>query len=71
MFDGPYTNMFLADASKQLRRMMERKTVLHRQTCQICNRTLVNIYWTEQAQCYMCKKCLDKFLSERSNNNAE
>lgn len=70
-YNSPYTDMFLSDAKRQLRKIMSRKTVLHHQTCQCCGRTLVNLYWSEQAGYYMCKKCLDKFLSKESSGNAE
>ena len=71
MFETPYFDMWLAENKKFFRNLTKRPTVLHRQTCPICNRKLVNTYYSSQAEKYMCKKCLDEYLQNRSGNNAE
>lgn len=40
-------------------------TVLHRKTCPICDRKLVNVYYSNQLSKYICKKCTDKLLGEK------
>ena len=44
----------------------QRPTVIHRQTCPDCERTLVNIYYSAELEQYKCKKCMDKHLGEKS-----
>lgn len=41
-------------------------TVLHRKTCPICDSKLVNIYYSQQLDKYICAKCMDK-LSKQAN----
>ena len=64
IFDSPYTDMFLADAKRQLRRMLNSPKTLHRQTCYKCGRKLVNTYYDERTKTYMCKHCLDNMRKE-------
>lgn len=40
-------------------------TVLHHKTCPICDRKLVNVYYSNQLDKYICKKCMDKLLIEK------
>lgn len=39
-----------------------RPTVLHQKTCPVCNRKLVNVYYSSQTDTYICKHCMDKLL---------
>lgn len=40
-------------------------TVLHHKTCPICDRKLVNVYYSNQLEKYICKKCMDKLSAEK------
>ena len=40
-------------------------TVLHQKTCPMCDRKLVNVYYSNQLDKYICKKCMDKLLNEK------
>lgn len=62
---GEYTNMYLVEAMKTLRKITSRPKVLHQQTCFDCGRKLVNTYYSDKEKRYMCKQCLDK----GGNNN--
>lgn len=41
-------------------------TVLHQKTCPVCDSKRVNVYYSNQLDKYICKKCMDKLLE----NNA-
>ena len=69
MFETPYLDMWIAENKTFFIDLTKRPTVLHRQTCPICNRKLVNTYYSSQAKKYMCKKCLDEYLQKESDNN--
>ena len=43
----------------------QRPTVIHRQTCPDCGRTLVNIYYSAELEQYKCKKCMDRFVNRK------
>jgi len=36
--------------------------VLHQKTCPVCNRQLVNLYYSAQLEMYICKKCIDNLM---------
>ena len=61
LFEAPYTDMFRTMRIK--RRPIP--TVLHRKTCPDCNRTLVNLYLSNQLDRYICKQCMDKLSGEK------
>ena len=56
MFHGYYD--FLLNDIK----IKKRPTTLHHKTCPICDRKLVNVYYSNQLEKYICKKCMDKLL---------
>ena len=39
-------------------------TVLHQKTCPICDSKRVNIYYSNQLDKYICRKCMDKSLTK-------
>lgn len=43
-------------------------TVLHQKTCPMCDRKLVNVYYSNQLEKYICKKCLDKLLGKKGGS---
>lgn len=50
--------------------MRERKyklipTTLYRKTCPICDSKRGNVYYSNRLDKYICKKCMDNFLSEK------
>lgn len=57
---GTYTD-FLTSVTK----LKPKPTVLHQKTCPICNSRRVNIYYSNQLDKYICKKCMDKSLREK------
>lgn len=62
-FSMLYTNMAIAEMKRILKSHSNPKpTVLHRATCPFCGRKLVNIYFSNSQNEYMCKECLDKTL---------
>lgn len=62
-FSTPYTDMFVAEMKRMLKAQSKSKpTVLHRMTCPCCGRKLVNVYFSNSQNEYMCKECLDKIL---------
>lgn len=64
-FSTPYTDMFVAEMKRMLKaKSRPRPTVLHRQTCPYCGRKLVNVYFSDSQNEYMCKECLDKTLKK-------
>ena len=59
-FVGPYTD-FLLGVSK----VKDIPTVLHQKTCPVCDSKRVNLYYSNQLDKYICKKCMDKLLGEK------
>lgn len=41
-------------------------TVLHQKTCPLCETKLVNVYYVNQLDKYICKRCIDS--SEKEKN---
>ena len=60
-FETPYLDMYM----KEPFRLKSKPTVLHQKTCPVCDRKLVNIYYSNQLEKYICKKCMDKLLREK------
>lgn len=60
-FETPYLDMYRAQRFK----FKSKPTVLHQRTCPICDRKLVNIYYSNQLERYVCKNCMDKLLGEK------
>lgn len=58
-FETPYFDMYRAEHFK----FKPKPVVIHQATCSDCGRRLVNTYYSGQLDRYICKKCLDKFLS--------
>lgn len=54
----PYLDMY----KTQHLRFRPKPTVLHRKTCPICDKKLVNVYYSSQLEQYVCKKCTDVLL---------
>ena len=62
MFDlTPYLDMYRTQQFKS----KSKPTVLHQKTCPICDRKLVNVYYSNQLEKYICKKCMDNLLQEK------
>lgn len=61
MFRGYYD--FLMNDIK----LKPKPTVLHQKTCPICDRKLVNVYYSNQLDKYVCKKCADKLVDEKGD----
>lgn len=51
----PYLDMYLLERP----RLRPAPKVLHRQTCPVCGKKLVNTYYQKQTNTYICKKCMD------------
>ena len=60
-FETPYLDMYRTQRVK----FKAMPTVLHQKTCPICDRKLVNIYYSSQLERYICKKCMDRLLGEK------
>lgn len=60
-FPTPFIDMFLTEHFK----FGSKPTVLHQRTCPVCDRKLVNLYYSNQLEKYICKKCMDKLLREK------
>ena len=60
MFHGAYSDFLLQDF-----KFKPKSNVLHQKTCPICDRKLVNVYYSNQLDKYVCKKCMDKVLGEK------
>ena len=43
-------------------------TTLHHKTCPICDSKRVNIYYSNQLDKYICKKCVDKLVGEKGGS---
>lgn len=56
--ETPYLDMLRAQHFK----FKKAPTVLHQQTCPECGRKLVNTYYSEKLEKYICKKCSDALL---------
>ena len=59
MFHGYYD--FLIHDIK----VKSKPTVLHQMTCPICDSKRVNVYYSNQLDKYICKRCMDKLLGEK------
>ena len=59
--ETPYLDMYRTTHLK----FKPKPIVLHQRTCPDCGRTLVNVYYSAQLDRYICKKCIDKFMSEK------
>lgn len=55
-FETPYLDMYRAKRFK----FKLKPTVLHQKTCPICGRKLVNIYYLNTLDKYICKQCIQK-----------
>lgn len=53
-----YVNQYMPVCGRNFK-YKPKPTVLHRKTCPICNRKLVNIYYSVQMDKYICKSCID------------
>ena len=62
-FQTPYLDMYRTQVVK----FKNRPTILHRETCPLCERKLVNLYYSSQLEQYICKRCRDQLLEA---NNA-
>ena len=63
MFDYlPYYDVFLSGRIK--RSLRSQPTVLHHKTCPDCGRKLVNLYYSNQLERYICKRCMDTHIGE-------
>ena len=51
----PYLDMYLSERP----RLRSGPKVLHRQTCPVCGKKLVNTYYQKQTNMYICKECVD------------
>ena len=60
-FETPYLDMYRTQHFK----FKSKPAVLHRKTCPICDRKLVNVYYSNQLGKYICKNCMDKLLGEK------
>lgn len=60
-FDGPYTSLYMLERKKLYRK----PTVLHHQTCPICDAKRVNLYFSSQLEKYICKRCMDKLIGNK------
>ena len=58
MFHGYYD--FLLNDIK----VKSKPTTLHHKTCPVCDRKLVNVYYSNQLEKYICKKCMDKLSND-------
>ena len=67
MFDieTPYTDLYRTKFFKRSGKPL----TLHRKTCPNCDSKLVNLYYSAQAEKYMCKACLDKYLGKEQLKN--
>lgn len=59
MFHGYYD--FLLNDIK----FKPKKLILHHRTCPVCERRLVNIYYSNQLDKYICRNCMDKLFGEK------
>lgn len=57
-FETPYLDMYRTQRFK----FKSKPTVLHQRACPICDRKLVNVYYSNQLEKYICKKCMDNLL---------
>lgn len=64
-FPTPYTDMFHQDMKRMIKKLKDKPTVLHRQTCPCCDRKLVNLYYSATLEKYICKECLDKYINQK------
>ena len=53
------------------RKVESKPTTLHHKTCPICDSKRVNIYYSNQLDKYICKKCMDRLLGEEGEINNE
>ena len=61
MFHGYYD--FLMNDVK----VKPKPTTLHRKTCPICDKKLVNVYYFNQLDKYICKECMYKLLRDEKD----
>ena len=66
-FSVLYTNMAIEE-TKRILRSNPKPTVLHRTICPCCGRKLINVYFSNSQNEYMCKECLDKTLKRSEDN---
>ena len=59
MFHG-YYDFLMGDF-----KVKNKPTTLHHKTCPICDSKRVNVYYSNQLEKYICKKCMDKLLGEK------
>lgn len=62
-FETPYLDMYRVGHRKR----KPKPKVLHRETCPECGRKLVNLYYSEQLNKYICKKCTDDISEEKGD----
>lgn len=62
MFD--YVNYYMPVCGRSFK-YKSKPIVLHHRTCPICESKRVNVYYSNQLEKYICKKCMDKLLGEK------
>ena len=68
MINKTNTKDILAGACDLIWRDIKSKSkpaVLHQKTCPICGSQRVNVYYSNQLDKYICKKCMDKPTSAK------
>ena len=60
MFHEEYYDFLIKDIKPK-----SKPIVLHQKTCPICDSKRVNIYYSNQLEKYICKKCMDKLLGKK------
>lgn len=59
MFDMPYFNLYKS-MHRTRHPKVSKSTVLHQKTCPVCDSKRVNVYYSNQLETHICKKCTDK-----------
>lgn len=59
-FETPYLDMFKTMHLKRYPKPVK----LNHQTCPICNKQDVNVYWVSQLEKYICKNCIERSEGE-------
>ena len=60
----PYYSIY---TSNSLIKYKPKPAVLHHKTCPICDRKLVNVYYTAQLDKYVCKRCIDNLIENKGD----
>ena len=65
----PYFDVYRTFSPYKTSKRGNKPVVLRRRTCPVCGKKLVNLYYLNQADEYICKNCIDTAMKEKEKED--